>query len=476
MLDSCLSIDTTGFETVFGEMVVVRSSVPPVSAYRSCIIHSAADPTIQLGTVDVAPDLGGERYRFDFLDTDNLAPLDAYGGNSGWGDGLFTYVRVEEAGAEVIVQGVQWDGGGKTLASFDHVDANQLAALVPGIVRDMQGGVTRDLPVNLQTCDDIPFSEVAGQSLGGWTAAAFDGMLHCITEAADGSRVSLAVGGLEDTDAAVEWVNRTTDWSLEGDLFDLAYPLAWRGDNIDRGFGSFGVTVFHDFSRPLDFSGEDEPLQADMAVGSHGRWVAWLSVTGGLSESEVLDTSIMAELLDSVFAGTESDYDPALRDENPDRVAAEFFAENELSLADVPVDRSACTAIDLERVLSIAPLGQLVLGDFPGLLGLEREGDVLACNFNRTSADGFARTPLDVEVWNGEGDWPWADWQTDFYDSVDSPTGVLSLAGPDLDITGVLFEDDSGRAIKVEADNRRLNPVTLSEILQVLDVVVTDMS
>ena len=48
--------------------------------------------------------------------------------------------------------------------------------------------------------------------------------------------------------------------------------------------------------------------------------------------------------------------------------------------------------------------------------------------------------------------------------------------GPDWDRTGVFFNDASGNAIKIELDNRRLNPVTIAEILEVLEIVVDDIS
>lgn len=471
-LESCRSLDLDLIATVVDEHVVVTDDAPPASPYRMCAIYAAADTNVQLGQLIFSPDLDGEKYQIVFADTDSLEPLPELGDDAGHTQGLFTFVRARDNGAEVIFEARRMGADG----IWPEAEVSKMASVLPDLVADMMPtDELRELPDGIAGCDDLPFDNLLDETVGEWTTASYESMLQCVADTSGGNRVSIVVGDQGSTDEALEFVNARVDDNLEVGGLDFAYPIAERSEFIDKGYSAFDLTVLTDYEDILD--GDD--VRGVSAIASRGRFVAWFSVLGPIGDEidgVQLYTSDTAEILGDVLDGVETDYDPSVREEDLDAAADAFFAGGIPSLESFVGGFGECEDIDIDSIgeaISRVPIGLADDGS-----DVDEDGTRQRCTFYDVVDGGLddsflAKYPVEISTWNGQGEVPWAEWQIEDADQVfESGDAVVKYNGPDRDMALVFFSDGSGAEMLVELDNRRQNPVTLAESLEVLRIAV----
>jgi len=473
VLGSCNQVDLDQLGTVFGVDVFVVSDNAPVSPYRSCAIYGVDEPDVQLGEIHASPDLDGAKYRLEWTDRDRFVAADDLVLGATTAQGLFTTLRVEDGGAELEFSARIYNGG----FDFGDADLARMADLVPHLAGAFgEREVTAELPAQLQTCDDVPIADFNGDQIGDWTSASYEGLLHCVAPTGAGNLVSVVVGALDSTADAVDWVNQRTDTSLEATSFALAYPIAYRDDNVDVGYGSFGERFLTDYTDIIN--GDD--VKGDSAVGSHGRFVAWFSIQGPIADGDGdrLYTSDLARFLGVLLDGVESDYDPAVYEEDVDAVVADFFAGDVPSLSGIGDELDECAQIDTDNITDLVEFKQVGQDAEGGWF--DNDGRTLFCGFYELDASGdanvgFSTDLLSIEVWDGTGEEPWSDWQVEDLTYYEEEQYTLRYYGAGWDIASIFFRDESGIEVRVEMENRRTNPVTMAELLDVLAIAVDGM-
>ncbi len=473
ILDGCEALDTDALAGALGESVIVESSDSPASPYRSCTVLAAEDPEVALAYVNVAPDLDGENFRITFADYDNLTPLPQLGPNAGYNDdsNFFTGVRVIDGDAEFVMEARTRTGE----LSFEVADAEAMAEIIPTLVANMapKDDLDFDLPDGIEGCDDLPVSEVAGDSLGDWTSGSFDGMLSCRAVTDTDTELTVILGSRGSVEDAVDWVHQKTDDILLDGSLTYLYPIAEWSDWIDRGFSVFTVRILTDYADILE--GEDQ--KADMAVASRGEYVLSVSLTGPIVDDEELLSDDMGFLVEEFFGGIDSDYDNADYVEDIDQVAADYLA-GDLPSADVATEVSVCDRVEDGAVAEIAEIATIDLPVMASDRGfLDDDDTVVNCPFWEQDGSGEAdiglgRTPLDLEFWNGDGDVPWIDWQIEDMETFEDQGATIGFYGPDFETSALRYIDDAGFEVFIEMDSPRTNPVTLSEMLSILDLVL----
>jgi len=475
-LESCRSLDVDLIATVVDEPVVVTDDAPPVSPYRMCSIYAEANRNAQLGQLIFGPDLDGEKYQLVFADADALEPLPELGDDAGHTQGLFTFVRARNDGAEVIFEARKMGTG----LNWPEADVSKMASVLPDLVADMTpSDELRALPDGIAGCDDLPFDSLLEETIGEWMTASYESMLQCVADTSGGNRVSIVVGDRGSTDEALDFVNARVDDNLEAANSDFSYPIAQRSDSIDKGYSAFDLRVLTDYGDIL----EGDDVKGVSAIASRGRFVAWFSVIGPIGDEidgVQLYTGDTAAILGDVLDGVESDYDADVREEDLDAAADAFFAGEVPSLESFVDGFGECEGIDVDAIGEAISRAPISLDDEGGFV--DDDGNQQYCNFYDV-VDGdldigiFVKNPVDIEVWNGQGEVPWAEWQIEDTDQIFASGGaVVSYNGPDRDMSLVIYTDESGAEVLIELDNRRLNPVTFAESLEVLRIAVDGLN
>jgi hypothetical protein len=203
---------------------------PAASPYRKCTIKDD-ESNAALFYLTVSPDQDFGDRLFIYSPTVGYETVEGLGDAAGWRDDddftSFASLRVDVDGGTMLLAGRYPDGDDYTEASYD-----DLVRVLHQATTDLTTTSPNTGIGNVQSCGQMPVTDIAGSPVDSFEEFDFDGLLGCVGEAESGDRMAVTMDMWRRNDRYLDNIIEEYEWSNA-----LPDPVAIDGldDRFEKG-------------------------------------------------------------------------------------------------------------------------------------------------------------------------------------------------------------------------------------------------